>query len=67
MIDYRYIVGTPILGGELTFTGHARAMTRSGTTLTDTDTNHALMEASWRRKMIDPRRTGMDAVRQPAR
>jgi LPS-assembly protein len=54
VIDYRYIVGTPILGGELTFTGHARSMTRSGTTLTDTDTNHALMEASWRRKMIDP-------------
>jgi LPS-assembly protein len=53
VIDYRYIVGTPILGGELTFTGHARSMTRSGTTLTDTDTNHALMEASWRRKMID--------------
>ena len=54
VIDYRYIVGTPILGGELTFTGHARSMTRSGTTLTDTDTNHALFEASWRRKMIDP-------------
>ena len=54
VIDYRYIVGTPMLGGELTFTGHARSMTRSGTTLTDTDTNHALMEASWRRKMIDP-------------
>ncbi len=54
VIDYRYIVGTPILGGELTFTGHARSMTRAGTTLTDTDTNHALMEASWRRKMIDP-------------
>ena len=54
VIDYRYIVGTPILGGELTFNGHARSMTRPGTTLSDTDTNHALMEASWRRKMIDP-------------
>ena len=54
MIDYRYIVGTPILGGELTFSGHARSMTRSGDPLTNTDSNHALMEASWRRKMIDP-------------
>ncbi len=54
VIDYRYIVGTPILGGELTFSGHARSMTRSGDPLTNTDSNHALMEASWRRKMIDP-------------
>jgi LPS-assembly protein len=54
VIDYRYIVGTPVLGGELTFTGHARSMARSGSQISDTDTNHALMEASWRRKMIDP-------------
>ena len=54
VIDYRYIVGTPVLGGELTFTGHARSMARSGSQISDTDTNHAVMEASWRRKMIDP-------------
>lgn len=50
VIDYNYIVGTPVAGGELSFTSHARAMTRTD----GTNTNHAVMEANWRRKMIDP-------------
>ena len=50
VVDYNYIVGTPVLGGELNFSSHARAMTR----LDGTDTNHALAEVKWRRKMIDP-------------
>jgi LPS-assembly protein len=50
VIDYNYIVGTPVLGGELSFTGHARSMTRSDST----DTSRLVMEANWRRKMIDP-------------
>jgi LPS-assembly protein len=64
VIDYNYIVGTPVLGGELSFTMHARSMTRSGDTFVDlanpantkigTDTNVAVVEANWRRKMIDP-------------
>ncbi|KAB2917854.1 MAG: LPS-assembly protein LptD [Hyphomicrobiaceae bacterium] len=51
VVDYNYIWGAPVAGGELSFTGHARSMTRTGS---NTDTNHALVEASWRRKMIDP-------------
>ena len=50
VIDYNYIVGTPVLGGELSFTAHARAMTRTD----GTNTNHAVVEANWRKKMIDP-------------
>lgn len=50
VVDYNYIVGTPVLGGELSFTGHARAMSRSD----GVDTNVAVAEANWRRKMIDP-------------
>ena len=50
VIDYNYIVGAPVLGGELSFNAHARAMTRSDST----DTNRAVLEANWRRKMIDP-------------
>jgi LPS-assembly protein len=51
VVDYNYIVGQPVLGGELSFTGHARALTRNDG---GTDSTHALVEASWRRKMIDP-------------
>jgi LPS-assembly protein len=51
VIDYNYIVGNPVLGGELSFTGHARSMTRNDG---GTDSTHALIEANWRRKMVDP-------------
>lgn len=50
VIDYNYIVGAPVLGGELSFAAHARSMTRSDST----DTNRAVAEANWRRQMIDP-------------
>jgi LPS-assembly protein len=50
VIDYNYIVGQPVLGGELSFTSHARVLTRPD----GTDSNHALVEANWRRKMVDP-------------
>ena len=50
VIDYKYIWGTPVAGGELSFTGHTRAMTRTD----GTDTTLAVAEANWRRKMIDP-------------
>ena len=50
VIDYNYIAGTPVVGGELSFTAHARAMTRTD----GTNTNHAVVEANWRKKMIDP-------------
>jgi LPS-assembly protein len=62
VIDYNYIVGTPVLGGELSFTMHARSMTRSGSTTVvgplvtnvGTDTNIVVAETNWRRKMVDP-------------
>src|SRR5262245_11552994 len=50
VIDYNYILGAPVLGGELSFTAHARSMSRSDST----DTNRAVVEANWRRQMIDP-------------
>ena len=50
VIDYNYIFGAPVLGGELSFNLHARSMTRNDST----DTNRAVLEANWRRKMIDP-------------
>jgi LPS-assembly protein len=50
VIDYRYIVGAPVLGGELSFDAHARNMTRDD----GTDTTHALAEVNWRKQMIDP-------------
>src|SRR5436190_4470061 len=55
VIDYNYILGSPVLGGELSFTAHARSMTRfDGSSTLRTDTNVAVLEADWRRKMIDP-------------
>jgi LPS-assembly protein len=50
VIDYNYILGSPVLGGELSFSGHARSMTRSD----GVDTNVAVAEINWRRKMVDP-------------
>ncbi len=50
VIDYNYILGNPVAGGELRFTGHTRAMTRTD----GTDTTLAVAEVNWRRKMIDP-------------
>ena len=59
VIDYNYILGQPVLGGELSFNVHARSMTRCRTgqhwhrVLVWTATC-SLLEANWRRKMIDP-------------
>ncbi len=59
VIDYNYIVGAPVIGGELAFNGHARAMTRvTGTAaqaagFTGTDSTHVVAEVTWRRKFID--------------
>ncbi len=50
VIDYNYIVGTPVLGGELSLTAHARALTRTD----GSDNTHAVVAADWKRKMIDP-------------
>jgi LPS-assembly protein len=50
VIDYNYIYGNPVAGGELNFKAHTRAMTRTD----GTDTTLAVAEMNWRRKMIDP-------------
>jgi LPS-assembly protein len=52
VIDYNYIWGSPVLGGELSFAAHARSLTRNG--VEGTDTSRLVVEANWRRKMIDP-------------
>src|SRR5262245_22658055 len=52
VIDYNYIVGAPVLGGELSFGAHARSLTRNG--VEGTDTSRLVVEANWQRKMIDP-------------
>jgi LPS-assembly protein len=52
VIDYNYIVGAPVLGGELSFSAHARSLTRGG--VEGTDTSRMVVEANWQKKMIDP-------------
>jgi LPS-assembly protein len=60
VIDYKYIVNGPVLGGELSFSGNARSLWRNfdvvpnGTRDPGTDSTHAVFEADWRSKMIDP-------------
>jgi LPS-assembly protein len=50
VIDYSYILGAPVVGGQLSFSAHARSLTRSD----GTDDNHFVVQADWKRKMIDP-------------
>lgn len=50
VIDYNYIVGQPVLGGELSFAANALSLSRSD----GSDMNRASVLANWRRKMIDP-------------
>lgn len=59
VVDYRYIVNGPVLGGELSFNGHARSMTRqkgldqTASFRVGTDTTHAVTDVAWRRRIID--------------
>jgi LPS-assembly protein len=50
VVDYNYIVNTPVLGGELSFSGHARNLVRTD----GSDNTHAVVQADWKRKMVDP-------------
>ena len=50
VIDYNYIVGQPVLGGELSFNGNVQSLSRSD----GSDMNRVSADAQWRRKMIDP-------------
>jgi LPS-assembly protein len=49
IIDYDYIVGKPVLGGELSFNSNAMVFTSED----GTDSNRLILEANWRRQMID--------------
>lgn len=69
VIDYNYITGQQVLGGELSFEGHVRNMTRlSGFNspidpvtklplpsqyLAGADSTHFVSDINWRRKIID--------------
>lgn len=49
IIDYDYIVDQPILGGELSFNSNAMAFSSAD----GTDSNRLIVEANWRRQLID--------------
>ena len=49
IVDYDYIVGDPILGGELSFNSNAMVFSSAD----GTDSNRLIVEAAWRRQMID--------------
>lgn len=50
VIDYNYIVGQPVLGGELSFNGNLQSLSRSD----GSDMNRISADMQWRRKVIDP-------------
>ncbi|MDX2201170.1 MAG: LPS-assembly protein LptD [Hyphomicrobiaceae bacterium] len=49
VIDYNYIAGKPVLGGELSFDAHVRSMTRT----TGVNSNVLALDGNWRSKNID--------------
>ncbi len=50
VIDYNYIAGTPVLGGELSFDANIVSLSREND---GGDQNKAVIEAQWRRQLID--------------
>jgi len=50
IIDYDYIVNNPIIGGELSFNSNVMALNNAD----GTDSNRAILEANWRKQLIDP-------------
>jgi LPS-assembly protein len=49
IIDYDYIVNRPIIGGELSFTSNAMVFQNQE----GVDSNRLIVQANWRRQMID--------------
>jgi LPS-assembly protein len=47
--DYHYIVGAPVVGGELSFDANVLALSRED----GTDTNRAIAQVNWRSQLID--------------
>ena len=61
IIDWNYVVGQPVLGGELGWNVNALAFSRDLTPTTagvprggTTEINRAVAEVNWRRRFIDP-------------
>ncbi|MBA5776709.1 LPS-assembly protein LptD [Stappia sp. F7233] len=65
VVDYSYIYGEPIAGGELSFVGNLTSLTRDTTDAINVNTvdrfrgvegtfTRTTLEASWRRSLIDP-------------
>ena len=50
IIDYDYIVHNPIVGGELSFNSNVMSLSNAD----GTDSNRLIVEANWRRQLIDP-------------
>ncbi|MEL6421588.1 MAG: LPS-assembly protein LptD, partial [Pseudomonadota bacterium] len=50
VIDYNYIAGTPVLGGELSFDANVVSLSRESDA---GDQQKAVIEAQWRRQLID--------------
>jgi LPS-assembly protein len=50
VIDYNYVFGQPVLGGELSFDANAFSLTRNN----GTELNQVVGEAKWRRTVIAP-------------
>jgi LPS-assembly protein len=50
IIDYDYIVHNPVIGGELSFNSNVMALSNAD----GTDSNRLIVEANWRRQLIDP-------------
>ena len=49
IIDYDYIVDTPIIGGELSFNSNVMVFSSAD----GTDSNRFIVEGQWRRQMVD--------------
>ncbi len=56
VIDYRYVVDTPVVGGELSMAGNALSLSRSDGLLGESDQEMArlALEVKWRRRLTDP-------------
>jgi len=50
VIDYNYIFGSPVIGGELSFDANIVSLSRNDN---GGDQNKAVIEAQWRRQLVD--------------
>ena len=50
IIDYDYIVHNPVIGGELSFNSNVMSLANAD----GTDSNRFILQANWRRQLIDP-------------